>query len=175
MEVMNVNDQYAIEKVMSWINYAQKHKTSLKSVLERIHCNPIWELVYLWNGTCYWSYDTAMYIKDKITANKTNDPMLYLILGVIYRDTLDNMELAMEYFNLILLQQQDTCWVLPYAMYEIAATQAKNDKTNNNHIIIAEWIKCIEYYYLDNPQDKEWDTRMQSRCHLLLLSCTYNK
>lgn len=191
---LSVNDQYAESKIVSWINYSETHSISLTTLLESLH-NPIWELVYLWNGTCYWNYDIATYIKDKILNRwrinkdsnihhaRTKEPILCLIMGVIYRDSLKNVEVAMEYFNSILLPKEteygnNNCWILPYAMYEIAATRAstalKNDNTctEDDMIIVMEWVKCIEYYYLENPQDKEWDTRMQLKCQLLLASCT---
>jgi hypothetical protein len=170
------NEFYAEQKVRYWLEMSQQD-ISLKETLCYIS-NPLWELVYLWNGTSYWKEEVMVQIKQQILhrwkQETYKDPMLCLIMGVIYRDTDKNIELAMEYFNLVLIPQNDspqkkkTAWVVPYAMYEIAVTQYMLD---TNWEIIKGWIHCIESYYLQNPQDKEWETRMQLRCQLLLESC----
>lgn len=165
------NEQYAETKVKSWIETSNSSSLTLKETLQSI-TNPIWELVYLWNGTCYWKYDVVLDIKRQ----HKDDPMLYLILGVLYRDLDGNIEIAMEYFNLILTMKKEAGWTSPYAMYEIAATQCmlKQPTATKNQqcqIIVTDWIRCIETYYQQHPQDKEWECRMQLRCQLLLESC----
>jgi hypothetical protein len=183
------NELYAEQKVKCWLEISKNQGISLKETLRCNIANPLWELVYLWNGTDYWKEEVAMQIKQQIlhrwNQDTTKDPMLCLIMGVIYRDTDNNIELAMEYFNLVLISQNDspqkkkrgdTAWIVPYAMYEIAVTHSilvldSHGATNNGKIIIKDWIHCIESYYLRNPQDKEWENRMQLRCQLLLESC----
>ncbi|GAN04812.1 hypothetical protein MAM1_0074c04277 [Mucor ambiguus] len=170
------NEQYAESKVASWtaMSTSQSSK-ALKETLQTI-TNPIWELVYLWHGTCYWTTEVISEIKSHATARKSsNDPMLCLILGVLYRDVDNNLALAMEHFNLILtLKKKDGAgWIYPYAMYEIAATQCTLSNTSSGTIlvVVTNWVQCIEAYYQQHPQDKEWECRMQLRCQLLLESC----
>ncbi|KAL9548224.1 hypothetical protein MBANPS3_005786 [Mucor bainieri] len=179
------NEHYAESKVASWVALStlqQSNSTSLKETLYTIP-NPIWELVYLWQGTCYWTPEVISDIKSHAATRKSsssssssNDPILYLILGVLYRDVDNNVALAMEYFNLILMMVKKEAaagWVYPYAMYEIAATQCilSNTSSGTMLVVVTDWVRCIEAYYQQHPQDKEWECRMQLRCQLLLESC----
>ncbi|KAI8644124.1 outer membrane protein Iml2/Tetratricopeptide repeat protein 39, partial [Parasitella parasitica] len=158
------NEQYAESRVESWIETSKTRSSTLKETLQNVR-NPIWELVYLWNGTCYWSCKVVEDIKKQTT----DDPMLHLIMGVLHRDLDGNVQLAMEYFNLVL--KSDAGWINPYAMYELAATQCTATAKNEYYqITIADWIQCIESYYQGHSQDKEWECRMQLRCQLLLES-----
>ncbi|KAG1133595.1 hypothetical protein G6F42_001272 [Rhizopus arrhizus] len=171
------NEHYAESKVASWIAMSVSLSKSLKETLHLV-TNPIWELVYLWNGTCWWKYEVISQVKAYATT--TNDPLVHLIMGVFYRDLDKNLELAMEHFNLILMMKKQADWMYPYAMYEIAATQCvlmSSSSSNNNKsssgtiLVVTDWIRCIEAYYQQHPQDKEWECRMQLRCQLLLESC----
>ncbi|KAL0137402.1 outer membrane protein Iml2/Tetratricopeptide repeat protein 39 [Mucor lusitanicus] len=168
------NEHYAESKVASWIAMSTSQCKSLKETLHTV-TNPIWELVYLWHGTCYWTRKVISDIKLHATTTP-HDPMLYLILGVLYRDVDGNLELAMEYFNLILLMKKEAAgWMYPYAMYEIAATQCTLSNNTSSGalavVVVTDWVRCIEAYYQQHPQDKEWECRMQLRCQLLLESC----
>lgn len=182
------NEQYAESKVEYWIKMSNSSSLTLKETLQSV-TNPIWELVYLWNGTCYWQYEVAVDIihsKRQSNNRKNDDPILYLVMGVLYRDRYNNMELAMEYFNMILTMDKGAGWIIPYAMYEIAATQCivmpkniksaaavptKRDQQQQRENMATDWVRCIETYYQQHPQDKEWECRMQLRCQLLLESC----
>ncbi|CEP11946.1 hypothetical protein [Parasitella parasitica] len=158
------NEQYAESRVKCWMEMSKTRSSTLKETLQSVR-NPIWELVYLWNGTCYWKHDVVEDIKSQ---NK-DDPMLHLIMGVLYRDLDGNVELATEHFNLVL--QNDEGWINPYAMYELAATQCTAAAKNRHYqITVTDWIQCIESYYQGHPRDKEWECRMQLRCQLLLES-----
>ncbi|KAK4521172.1 uncharacterized protein ATC70_013117 [Mucor velutinosus] len=166
------NEHYAESKVASWI--AMSTSLPSQSLEETLHtvANPIWELVYLWHGTCYWTHEVISDIKSHATRSNSSDPMLYLILGVLYRDMDRNLELAMEQFNLILMMKKEAAgWIYPYAMYEIAATQCTTFNSGTILVIVTDWVQCIEAYYQQHPQDKEWECRMQLRCQLLLESC----
>lgn len=179
------NEHYAESKVASWIAMSSSTTTtpSNKALLkETLHTvtNPIWELVYLWHGTCYWTYEVISDIRSYAGNSRNNsDPMLSLIMGVVCRDVDRNLALAMEYFNLILMMKQEAAgWVYPYAMYEIAATQCALPANNTWNgggttlaVVVTDWVRCIEAYYQQHPQDKEWECRMQLRCQLLLESC----
>ncbi|KAI8048913.1 uncharacterized protein B0P05DRAFT_500188, partial [Gilbertella persicaria] len=147
---MSSNEHYAELKVQSWLDASNSQAISLKETLQQI-INPVWELVYLWNGARYWQCNIVDEIKHRSQSCK--DPVLCLIVGVVYRDKDKNIELAMEYLNLALLKDS---WAMPYAMYEIAATHCALLKSNQDShpeevkIIVSDWIQCIERYYVQN-------------------------
>ncbi|KAI8335230.1 outer membrane protein Iml2/Tetratricopeptide repeat protein 39 [Blakeslea trispora] len=167
---LSSHEQYAESKVQSWLNLSENQAISLREALQHHITNPVWELVYLWNGTRHWQHKVLADIKRRFQACQ-EDPVLCLIMGVIYRDTDKNMELAMECFNLALLV--NTSWATPYAMYEIAVTYCilQEPKQSDVQIIVSDWIQCIEKHYKEHSQDTEWETRMQIKCQLLLESC----
>lgn len=166
----NSNEQYAESRIKLWIEISVKKQTPLKNILQYDILNPLWELVYLWNGISLLSNDTMTKIKKQ---PKTN-PMTCLLIGVIARDMEHDSELAMECFNLSLsLAEKIKSWIMPYAMYEIASTHCTLFRENGQHeykLIILDWINCIENYYSQNTQDNEWEARMQLRCQLLIES-----
>jgi hypothetical protein len=182
------NEQYAESRIRYWIDSSTRNQASLKDTLQYQIINPLWELVYLWNGTSYWKNEVLMDMKKKIAQQwkqKQDEPILCLIMGVIQRDVEKNIEIALECFNLVLVTATENSkkdgWIIPYAMYEIAATHfslllKKRASGGNSHtseyiIVISDWIQCIENYYMQNTQDMEWETRMQIRCQLLIESC----
>lgn len=173
-KVGSSNEQFAESRIKMWIETSIINQTSLKETLQKDIINPIWELVYLWNGTSYFNKEIIKDIKDQ----QGDDPMIYLLKGVIQRDVDINMEQALEYFNMTLITAERNIkknWIIPYAMYEIAAThfvilQRDRSHTTEYQLVILDWIKCIENYYQDTL-DIEWETRMQLKCQLLFESC----
>ncbi|KAG2237989.1 hypothetical protein INT48_002551 [Thamnidium elegans] len=166
----NCNEQYAESRIKHWVDTSTKNQTTLNKTLQFDIVNPLWELVYLWNGTRLLSSQIVELIKQQ----PQTDPMICLLMGVIERDIEQNMELAMECFNLVLILTEETnSWIMPYAMYEIATTHCIlfREKGHSEYkLIILDWINCIENYYSQNTQDNEWEARMQLRCQLLIES-----
>lgn len=184
------NEIYAESSVQLWIETSKELGIPLRDTLKYYIVNPVWELVYLWGGTTNWKANivadiSARIIKQWQTDDRAKyDPMLCLLMGVIKRDVEKKNDAAMEYFDRILLKAEDgsmtNSWIIPYAMYEIAATYSKimlKDATSRSHIkeyqsIISGWIESIECYYIEHNHDVEWEARMQIRCQLLLESCS---
>lgn len=183
------NEQYAESRIRYWIETSTRNQTSLKDTLRYQIINPLWELVYLWNGTAYWKNEVVVDMKQKITKQwkeKQDEPILCLFMGVIQRDVEKNIEIALEYFNLVLVTATQNSkkdgWIIPYAMYEIAVTHFSlllkkrasiggTSHTSEYKILVSDYVHCIENYYIQNTQDMEWETRMQIRCQLLIESC----
>lgn len=165
---LSYNDQFAESRIKIWIEASTTRP--LKETLQHHIINPIWELVYLWNGTSYFSQGILFEIRNY----EEEDPLVYLLKGVIKRDMDGLVDQALEYFNKTLLMQTKKHWI-PYAMYEIAVTHFVILKRDRSDMIehqsrILDWIKCIENYY-QSTVDIEWDARMQLKCQLLTESC----
>lgn len=180
--IVNSNENYAESRVRHWIEISTQRKLSLRDTLKYKIVNPIWELVYLWNGVTHWKYEIVMDIKQHILEKWKNreeeDLMLYILMGVIERDVEKKNDKALEYFHFVLkCNTHKQQWIIPYAMYEIAVSYFNILLLSRKHmaeykLIIMEWIKSIEKYYIEQSNDMvEWETRMQIRCQLLIESC----
>lgn len=180
--IVNSNENYAESRVRHWIEISTQKKLSLRDTLKYKIANPIWELVYLWNGVTHWKYEIVMDIKqhilEKWKTKEEEDLMLYILMGVIERDVEKKNDKALEYFHFVLkCNTHKQQWIIPYAMYEIAVSYFNILLLSRKHmteykLIIMEWIKSIERYYIEQNSDMvEWETRMQIRCQLLIESC----
>ncbi|KAI7907680.1 uncharacterized protein BX663DRAFT_491693 [Cokeromyces recurvatus] len=184
------NEYYAETKINSWIALSKKQNTCLTKVLQYHIANPIWELVYLWGRTLSWDQKIIKSIKrQSIILTHWNDDddnekeyIKCLLMGVIYRDIDKNIELSIDYLYMILRKSDDVTtiknFIIPYTMYEIAITHYVLLKSatsislqNEYKDTIMSWINRIKNYYINNSQDKEWESRMQLKCQLLLETC----
>ncbi|OBZ82620.1 Tetratricopeptide repeat protein 39C [Choanephora cucurbitarum] len=171
---LSSHEHYAESKVQSWLDVSESQAISLRETLEHHIINPVWELVYLWNGTRHLQHKVLVDIKRRFQTCHPKDPVLCLVMGVIYRDIHQDIELAMECLNLALLVEAH--WTFPYAMYEIAVTYCtQQQKRSDIQIIVSDWIQCIERHYQQHSQDTEWEARMQIKCQLLLESYCLEK
>jgi hypothetical protein len=71
---LSSNETYAEGKIRSWCSESKRQNKPLKDVLEHL-VNPIWELVYLWNGITYWDpqvlKDTIQTIQNRLLDENT--------------------------------------------------------------------------------------------------------
>ncbi|KAI9482951.1 MAG: outer membrane protein Iml2/Tetratricopeptide repeat protein 39 [Benjaminiella poitrasii] len=186
---------YAEAKLKSWISLStiqdDSDSLALTDVLQYRIVNPVWELIYLWGRSIYWDSDVASMIKERIlkehdSAGKTKSEkygMECLLLGVIYRDVDKDIDLAIEYFGLILKQNESMETIkndvlIPHAAYEMAVTYCMLLKSytfasqkSECKETVNDYIRCIKDYCTNSSCDFEWESRMQLKCQLLLETC----
>lgn len=135
------NEIFAERKIKHWklkrqqfCNYPSSDDNILDGpTLKRVVIvNPLWELIYLWNGFSQLTPVTLQFMKQTIetslaTLSKeeigTDLPQLYLLLGVSVRE-LGDYDLADMYLRQSLRYQDNQSedrWVIPHVLYEMAA------------------------------------------------------
>ncbi|CEJ02857.1 hypothetical protein RMCBS344292_16851 [Rhizopus microsporus] len=164
---------YAEAKISQWNKYSKTYDMFLRSVLDELIINPLWELVYLWNGVSYWSEPVLNSIKQQLictieSQDEYKRPFALLLMGVIYRDRLKDVQQAHSYFNCVINEFRND-WTVPYAMYEIAFTYSVSPiERQDKKTLIIDWIKRAENYYVQTKYDPEWRLCMKMKCQLLL-------
>lgn len=164
---------YAEAKISQWNKYSKTYDMFLRSVLDELIINPLWELVYLWNGVFYWSEPVLNSIKQQLictiqSQDEYKRPFALLLMGVICRDRLNDIQQAHSYFNCVINEFRND-WTVPYAMYEIAFTYSVSPiEQQDRKTLVMDWIKRAENYYVQTKYDPEWRLCMKMKCQLLL-------
>ncbi|KAF7720974.1 Mitochondrial outer membrane protein iml2 [Apophysomyces ossiformis] len=158
--------------------------TMLKQV---VTVNPLWELIYLWNGISQLTPSMLEDMKKQlecVITDKTQSPseeaLLYLLLGVATRELGDYTKAELYLRQTIHLEDRvsEDRWVIPYAMYEMAALRCFQQQQAKD---ARDWIQRSENYSVrhnhavveDNSSvpengDSDWESRLHVRCQLLL-------
>ncbi|KAG0166317.1 Mitochondrial outer membrane protein iml2 [Apophysomyces sp. BC1015] len=148
--------------------------------------NPLWELIYLWNGISQLTSRMLEGMKEKLElamADKTQSPseqaLLHLLLGVAVRELGDYTKAELYLRKTIQMEDRvgEDRWVIPYAMYEMAALRCFQQHQIKD---ARDWIQRSENYSLRHSHaaeensnapengDSDWESRLHVRCQLLL-------
>jgi hypothetical protein len=208
------NEIFAERKILGWKKKAEglvertKSPTQGKSLYgqclngdtlrQTVVVNPLWELIYLWNGIPHVNTDVLTQMKIKLqsqiahpsTETQSTTPLppdaqsdtaiLYLLYATVIRE-LGHLETSEEYLNKLIAM--DKCifedrWAIAYAMYELAVVAAMDPNRTNE---AKKWVKNAENFFQGNYQaahspsdlgsnngDYDWENRLHVRCQLLL-------
>ena len=127
------NEVFAERRVRCWIDYAGPDRVLDGSLLKTVvTINPLWELLYLWNGVSQLSHLLLHKMRsqfektlDRITKDRLTKQSDYgrlnLMLGVVSRE-LGSYDFAETCFQraAVTTTPSDDSWVIPYTMYELA-------------------------------------------------------
>lgn len=134
--------------------------------------NPLWELIYLWNGIPHVNADVLMQMKTKLQTqiSKVSDiirqqaahtdaqnpnlsqdgqsdaAILYLLYATVIRE-LGNLEESREYLTkLIAMDKQihEDRWAIAYGMYEMAIVAAMDPKRTDE---ARKWVHKAENFF----------------------------
>ncbi|KAG1468776.1 hypothetical protein G6F56_003642 [Rhizopus delemar] len=148
---LSPSEDYAEYKIKRWTETAKTREIPISELLRTQQ--PLWELVYLWNGVHLWSESLLEKIEQEL-ANR-QDPFAHLLLGVIYREK--DPVLALAYFDSIVIQERE--WVA-CALYEIALT----------HSLAGDKQRAADYLKRVVSNDFEWKMCMKIKCQFLFES-----
>jgi hypothetical protein len=199
------NEIFAERKIKHWMEKARKLGFSKKrpahhdiildgAMLKRVVAiNPLWELIYLWNGFSQLTPCTLQLMKQSMETILANTPtdeidtdmaLLYLLLGVSVRE-LGDFDLADMYLQQSMRAddgRSEDRWVLSHCMYEMAALKCfqllQCTKAPTKKVLLKEaheWIRKSERQLAtpdsvptDTNGDSDWDSRIHVRCQLLI-------
>jgi hypothetical protein len=208
------NEIFAERKILGWKKKAEglvertKSPTQGKSLYgqclngdtlrQTVVVNPLWELIYLWNGIPHVNTDVLTQMKIKLQSQivhpstetqsttllppdaQSDTAILYLLYATVMRE-LGHLGTSEEYLNKLIAM--DKCifedrWAIAYAMYELAVVAAMDRNRTNE---AKKWVKNAENFFQGNHQmahspsdlgsnngDYDWENRLHVRCQLLL-------
>ncbi|KAI7875452.1 hypothetical protein K492DRAFT_173356 [Lichtheimia hyalospora FSU 10163] len=165
------NEAFAERKIRRWKEKAQKVAAETlqhpwmtqQQVKERyslldgdilkqvVVVNPLWELIYLWNGVPQLTKEMQCNMKERLERCIEQQPsisdiaILHLLLGVVCKE-LDEHQKAEECFKLVIgldTQVQEDRWAVPYAMYELAALGCFQLQYQHNHNIKLNELRSL--------------------------------
>lgn len=116
--------------------------------------NPLWELIYLWNGIPYLSKEMLVMMKKQLeqAAQRHKDDkelvVLKLLLGAVSRETADYAFSEKCFKHVINIDPQEDRWTVPYAMYEMGTLCA----LQNRIVEARKWIHRSQQYTHHNHQ-----------------------
>ncbi|KAL0082698.1 hypothetical protein J3Q64DRAFT_1642438 [Phycomyces blakesleeanus] len=209
------NEIFAERKIKRWkekVRELQSTDTNLQScnsldgqmLREVAVVHPLWELIYLWNGTSQLTDEILGSMKTRLRStllcptpssqcvqpSPSERAFLLLLLGVVERE-LGDFEASAEFLLASVAmepQVEEDVWIIPYAMYEIAALRCFEPFTPTRAKEAREWIRRSEHFFskrttneasnsnsnsssTHTPQDQgdaDWESRLYVRCQLLL-------
>lgn len=126
--------------------------------------NPLWELIYLWNGMAQLTQSMLMTMKQQLqesiqttTTCYSDQAILHLLLGAVTRELDEPLTAEKCFRHAIDMQERihEDQWVIPYAMYEMAVLrsfqlQQSNNKPSDRQQLVSEareWIVRSEEYF----------------------------
>lgn len=127
---------------------------------EVITVNPLWELIYLWNGVAQLTkpmlhcMEQQLRVSVKLPAQQPSDRAIaHVLLGAALRELGNYDEAATCFRHAVELdsQVQDDRWVVPYAMYEMATLYCFKVKQNEDeaHLLseARKWTRRSQQYF----------------------------
>ncbi|KAI8393578.1 uncharacterized protein BYT42DRAFT_551547 [Radiomyces spectabilis] len=188
------NEIFAERKIASW---RQKSQNILdgSTLQSAVVVNPLWELIYLWNGIPQLGTsmldDMRQQLLERLKSSQgpSDKAELQLLLGVVVREQGDYTTSEQYLKSTIQMEEKivHDRWVIPYAMYELAALRCFHLKDTNHHASIAkearDWIRRSEQFFHQHQHsssafshgtetvehgDSDWESRLHVRCQLLL-------
>ncbi|KAI9311473.1 hypothetical protein BX666DRAFT_1995478 [Dichotomocladium elegans] len=129
----------------------------LKHVVE---VNPLWELIYLWNGIPQLAEEMLNGMKECLEqcllrqVSTSDKAILHLLFGTVMRE-LGDFEQAEKNLQAVLdreLEVVEDRWTIPYAMYELAALRCfcllQQDRIGSQNISdIEDLVRRSEQYF----------------------------
>lgn len=166
------DEMFASRKIQSWKKKAEGLKPENGQCLNGITLkrivivNPLWELIYLWNGIPHVNTDVLNNMKSKLYSQiaqlqespaecltsvtdlitESDIAILYLLYGTVIRE-LGEVDLSQHYLGKVIAMDQkitEDRWTIPYAMYELAIILAM-DSTRANDAKV--WIRRAETFF----------------------------
>ncbi|RCH90070.1 Mitochondrial outer membrane protein iml2 [Rhizopus stolonifer] len=157
------NEIYAERKIKHWIQKSFGQEDGVldgKSLRKAVVINPLWELIYLWNGfsqlTVQKLESMHQIMKDTLAGGQEIESdigQLYLLLGVGARE-LGDYDQAESYLRKAAGSDDEIsedAWVLPHAYYEMAALNCVRllymKKDDGQKVLLKEagdWIQKCE-------------------------------
>ncbi|KAJ2959112.1 hypothetical protein NQZ79_g5366 [Umbelopsis isabellina] len=166
------DEMFAARKIQSWKKKAELlnpengqclNGVTLKQI---VVVNPLWELIYLWNGIPHINTDVLTNMKSKLQAQiaqlqespvecsssvtdstaQSDIAILYLLYGTVIRE-LGEVDLSQHYLGKVIAMDKTIIvdmWTVPYAMYELAIILAM-DPTRQDDAKV--WIKRAETFF----------------------------
>ncbi|KAI9018631.1 hypothetical protein CLU79DRAFT_705885 [Phycomyces nitens] len=204
------NEIFAERKIKRWkekVRELQSTDTILscdldgQTLREVAVVHPLWELIYLWNGTSQLTDEILGSMKARLkfilspTEHVQHSPseraFSLLLLGVVERELGAFEESAEHLLASVAMESlvEEDVWIIPYAMYEIAALRCFEPYASARAKEAKEWIKRSEHFFSKRtateasaynshsnssshaPQDQgdaDWESRLYVRCQLLL-------
>ncbi|KAI9276550.1 hypothetical protein BY458DRAFT_554527 [Sporodiniella umbellata] len=142
---LSASESYAEQRVRQWQKRSQAEGLAMATVLAGEY--PLWELVYLLNGTSYLT-KTQLRVLQQQFESDPQGPFARLLLGRFYRE--QDARLALAYFDSVI--RQDQGW-LSCAVYETSLTFAlegnrqkalEHLKQLKTPVQDAQWKMCVE-------------------------------
>ncbi|KAH8556880.1 hypothetical protein BGW37DRAFT_417695 [Umbelopsis sp. PMI_123] len=168
----------------------QNQSLNGEALRKSVIVNPLWELIYLWNGIPHVNADVLMQMKNNLQMQiaklsdhgQSDTAILYLLYATVIRE-LGNLDESKSYLSKLLAmdkQIHEDRWVIAYGMYEmaIAATMDQNRVEEAR-----KWVYKAENFFQGNSHyhqahtpseigsnnsDYDWENRLHVRCQLLL-------
>jgi tetratricopeptide (TPR) repeat protein len=166
------DEMFAARKIQGWKKKAEVLKAGNGQCLtgatlkQIVVVNPLWELIYLWNGIPHINADVLMTMKSKLQSQiaelqespiecssvvtectaQSDIAILYLLYGTVIRE-LGDQDLSQHYLGKVIAMEKkiiEDRWTVPYAMYELAIIFAMDPNRQNDAKV---WIKRAETFF----------------------------
>ncbi|KAI9258511.1 hypothetical protein BY458DRAFT_548986 [Sporodiniella umbellata] len=186
---------FAERKIKHWKSKVDKLYLDGTLLKKAVVINPLWELIYLWNGFPQLDYLMLQSIQktlenalSKHVDIGTDIGQAYLLLGVCMRE-LGEYDQAEKYLKESMKTDDSNSedkWVLSYTYYEMAVLTCFRVKESKDVSLLKEadvWLQqCGKHLtqkngHLDRAAaesspseidgDSDWDSRLHVRCQLL--------